>query len=193
MGNPEAIAFRPIGQNCFAGFIQTLQFKNRMEIAVSACLLGEKVRYDGKDKKNSFIVDELNKIATLIPFCPENLAFKTPREPISLVIIDNEFHIISNETKRDLTKILEDKAKKELLRLKKEKIDAIIFKSKSPSCALGSTDIFDGNKIYKGNGIFAKMCKEEFRNIPMIEETDLNDLKKRKEFLKRVFTQSQTP
>lgn len=148
-----------------------------MKIAVSACLLGQNVRYNGKNKRCDFLLDEVSKFATFIPFCPENLAFKTPREPISLFEFDNKIRVISNERKIDLTEKLDYFAKLELERLKKENIDAIILKSKSPSCGLGSTDIFskDGSIKGKGDGIFAKLCKEEFRDVLIVEEKDLNE------------------
>lgn len=32
-----------------------------MKLAVSSCLLGEKIRFDGEDKHDYFITDELGK------------------------------------------------------------------------------------------------------------------------------------
>ena len=47
----------------------------------SACLLGIKCRYDGKDKKNKKVIN-LSKKEILIPVCPEQLGgLSTPREP----------------------------------------------------------------------------------------------------------------
>lgn len=40
------------------------------KILVSACLLGEKCRYDGKECKNP-LIEQLNRYFDLVPFCPE--------------------------------------------------------------------------------------------------------------------------
>ena len=53
-----------------------------MNIMISACLLGYKVRYDGSDKLNQELIDIL-KDHILIPICPEYLAgFSIPHPPI---------------------------------------------------------------------------------------------------------------
>ena len=50
----------------------------------SACLLGIKCRYDGKDNLNERVI-ELAKKEKLIPVCPEQLGgLPTPREPAEI-------------------------------------------------------------------------------------------------------------
>ncbi|MEN8727530.1 MAG: DUF523 domain-containing protein, partial [Sulfurovum sp.] len=44
------------------------------KVAISACLLGEKCRYDATDNKNEILLEQL-KGMQLIPFCPEDFAF----------------------------------------------------------------------------------------------------------------------
>ena len=51
---------------------------------VSACLLGEYCRYDGKTKKDNTVVQAL-KDYEIIPFCPEAPLFGTPRERINVM------------------------------------------------------------------------------------------------------------
>ena len=46
-----------------------------MLIAVSGCLLGQKVRFDKGHKRDSFVMDELSTYADYVSFCPENMAF----------------------------------------------------------------------------------------------------------------------
>ncbi|WP_296824847.1 DUF523 domain-containing protein, partial [Sulfurovum sp.] len=50
-----------------------------MKIAVSGCLLGEKIRFDGQHKHDRFITQSLGKYVDFVSFCPEHLAFGTPR------------------------------------------------------------------------------------------------------------------
>ena len=62
---------------------------NAVRIAVSACLLGHKVRYDGGDKKNSILRSRLAKVAQLLPVCPEvEIGMGVPRPPIHVVEIN---------------------------------------------------------------------------------------------------------
>ncbi|MDD2653335.1 MAG: DUF523 and DUF1722 domain-containing protein [Sulfurimonas sp.] len=113
-----------------------------MNIAVSACLLGQKVRYDGGHKHDRFITDELGRYATFIPFCPEATAFGTPRSSIRLALRDDNVFVLSNEDNSDLTRQLLDKVYEEMHKIAGVNLSGITFKSKSPSCALGSAKIY---------------------------------------------------
>lgn len=59
---------------------------NKIKIAVSSCLLGEAVRYDGTDNHIEYITQQLAKEYTLISLCPEMaMGMGVPRPPIQLV------------------------------------------------------------------------------------------------------------
>ncbi|MCD6294805.1 MAG: DUF523 domain-containing protein, partial [Deltaproteobacteria bacterium] len=45
--------------------------ENRIKLGVSACLLGENVRYDGDHKLDRFIRDTLGEYVDFVPVCPE--------------------------------------------------------------------------------------------------------------------------
>ena len=58
----------------------------RIRLLVSACLLGEKVRYDGQHKYDSFLVEELGRFVEWEPICPESdCGMPTPRASMHLV------------------------------------------------------------------------------------------------------------
>ncbi|MDR2876604.1 MAG: DUF523 domain-containing protein, partial [Chromatiales bacterium] len=40
-------------------------------VGISACLLGEPVRYDGRDKRQEALCIELARCFELMPICPE--------------------------------------------------------------------------------------------------------------------------
>ena len=42
-----------------------------IRIGVSACLLGENVRYDGGHKKDRYLTDTLGRYLDYVPVCPE--------------------------------------------------------------------------------------------------------------------------
>ena len=140
---------------------------------VSACLLGEYCRYDGKTKKCEGIETLLEEYE-IIPFCPEAPLFGTPRERINVVMIDGKKHIVTDETNVDVT----EKLKNEIERFIVEhpNADRIILKSKSPSCGLGTTLILDENKevIAKGNGLAADLFLQHYKNSDISDELSLS-------------------
>ena len=43
----------------------------RIRLGISACLLGEPVRFDGGHKRDSFLVESLGQFVDWVPVCPE--------------------------------------------------------------------------------------------------------------------------
>jgi uncharacterized protein YbbK (DUF523 family)/uncharacterized protein YbgA (DUF1722 family) len=160
-----------------------------MKIAVSACLLGEKIRFDGGHKHDHFITDELGHFAEFISFCPEHLAFGTPRPSIRLVRQDNTVHVLSNKNATDLTEALVQSSRSDLDKLSNEPLCGIIFKSKSPSCGMGSAKVYLENGFCEGkeDGIFTSMCRERYALLPMEEEGRLQDPWLRENFVMQLF------
>lgn len=57
----------------------------KIRIGISACLLGEKVRYDGGHKWDRFITGTLGKYVDFVPVCPEvECGLGIPREAMRL-------------------------------------------------------------------------------------------------------------
>lgn len=160
-----------------------------MKIAVSGCLLGEKIRFDKGHKRDSFVMDELSSYADYISFCPENLAFGSPRPSIRIVRDEENLNIISNKTGEDLTKRLVENSNSELQKIKSQNIRAIIFKSKSPTCGLMSSKVYQTNGFADGkdDGVFTSLCKKEFGYLPMEEEGRLCDPWLRENFVMQLF------
>lgn len=140
-----------------------------LKAIISACLLGECCRYDGKTKAVDAVVEKY-KDFKIIPFCPEAPLFGTPRERINVVEIDGENRIITDKSNIDVTKLLRD----EINSFIKENLqaDAIVFKSKSPSCGLGTTPILNEKKevLKFGNGIAAEIFLREYKGINIADE-----------------------
>lgn len=160
-----------------------------MKLAVSACLLGEKVRYDGGHKRDRFITDQLSAYCSYVPFCPEALAFGTPRPSIRMVRDGEQNHIISNKDGADLTEHLLGFSNQELQKIASENLCGIIFKSKSPSCGLGSSKTYLQNGFSEGksDGIFVSLCRKQFPHLPMEEEGRLVDDWLRENFIMQIF------
>ena len=139
------------------------------KVIVSACLLGEYCRYDGKTKAENAVI-EAYKEYEIIPFCPEAPLFGTPRERISVVEVDGQNRIIKDVTKEDVTELLEQKIHSFID--KYPDIDAIVLKSKSPSCGYKTTPILDEKRdlLSYGDGIAAKIFQTRYKNTPIKDE-----------------------
>ena len=45
--------------------------EDKIKLGISSCLLGNKVRYDGQHKYDSWLVEELGAYVEYVPVCPE--------------------------------------------------------------------------------------------------------------------------
>ena len=143
-----------------------------MKIMVSACLLGDNVKYNGGNNKNDKLIDFL-KDYEIIKVCPECLGgLSTPRD--SSEIINNRVFTNKNI---DVTNEFMLGARKTLEIAKANNIKVAILKKNSPSC--GSDTIYDGtfsHKVVDGDGITAKLLKEN--NIIVFNEENYINIKK---------------
>jgi len=142
---------------------------SKKKVIISACILGEYCRYDGKTKEIN-AVKEAFKEYEIIPFCPEAPLFGTPRERISIIEVEGENRVITDETQLDVTNRLEE----EIISFCKKNplVDAIVLKSKSPSCGYKTTPILDknGNVVEIADGIAAQIFTKFYPNIAILDE-----------------------
>jgi len=143
------------------------------KILISACLLGEYVRYDGgnSDIRDNKLIKKLLNHDMLIPICPEVLGgLNTPR-----VAVELKAEKAINKNGIDKTIEFKKGANIALHVAQANNIKIAIMKSKSPSC--GSDNIYDGTfskSLIKGDGITVKTLKKH--NIKIFTENDLNEL-----------------
>ena len=113
---------------------------------MSACLLGHKVRYDGKEK--TLAVEQFSSFrhfskVDFIPFCPEvGIGLSVPRAKIQLVKEKQQpIRLLGAENHSwDVTEELTSYAHNFLQQY--PDINCYIVKSKSPSCGYQSTPLF---------------------------------------------------
>lgn len=141
------------------------------KVIISACLLGENCRYDGKTKKLSKILQKY-KDYEIIPFCPEAPLFGTPRERISVLHVEGKDKIFTDSTCRDVTEVLEEEINSFIKN--NLDVDEIILKSKSPSCGLGTTPILNEKREFVkfGDGIAAKIFKQKYLHVEIKDERE---------------------
>jgi uncharacterized protein YbgA (DUF1722 family)/uncharacterized protein YbbK (DUF523 family) len=161
-----------------------------IKIGVSACLLGEKVRYDGGHKHDRYITDILGRYFTFVPVCPEvECGLPVPRESMRLVGDPEAPRLVTVRTGVDLTDQMTGWARKRVRELEKEGLSGFIFKSKSPSSGMERVKVYDRNGAFRsdGVGLFARAFMEQFPQLPVEEEGRLNDLPLRESFIESVF------
>ena len=153
-------------------------------VGVSACLLGEEVRYNGAHKLDDFVCGALARVVDLRPVCPEvDIGLGVPREPIQLTRSNNGTRLVATESGADLTAAMESYAEAKVRELDAAGICGYVLKARSPSCGLGSVPI-DG--AGGGDGLFAATLRKLCERLPTTEETSLEEAADREAFLARV-------
>jgi uncharacterized protein YbgA (DUF1722 family)/uncharacterized protein YbbK (DUF523 family) len=161
-----------------------------VRLGVSACLLGQEVRYDGGHKRDSFLTDVLARFVRFVPVCPEEEAgFGTPREAMRLERGAGEIRLVTVRTRRDVTAQLRAATSRRINQLAGLGLDGYILKKDSPSCGLVRVKIYTpgGAAERTGRGLFASALTQALPNLPVEDEGRLHDARLRENFIVRVF------
>jgi len=165
--------------------------ENRIKIGVSACLLGENVRWNGGHSRDRYLTDTLGLYVEYVPVCPEvECGMGVPRETLRLAGDPDNPSLVTSKTNIDHTDRMNRWARKRVKDLEKENLCGFIFKKKSPSSGLFNVPVrtSKGMPQKKGQGIFARIFTEHFPLIPVEEEGRLHDPKLRETFIEQIFT-----
>jgi uncharacterized protein YbgA (DUF1722 family)/uncharacterized protein YbbK (DUF523 family) len=161
-----------------------------IKIGISACLVGEKVRYDGGHKHDRYITDTLGKFFTFVPVCPEvESGMPTPREAMRLEGDPSAPRLVTRGSRIDKTGQMLAFCDRKIRELRHEELCGFIFKKDSPSSGLYRVKIYnDGMAARSGSGLFAAAVARHFPFLPLEEEGRLNDPAIRENFIERVFS-----
>jgi uncharacterized protein YbbK (DUF523 family) len=184
-----------------------------MRVGISACLLGQEVRYDGGHKRDSFLMEMLSPRVEWVPVCPEvEMGLGTPREPLQLVRVGAATRMITIRTGIDHTDAMNAWAARRLETLAAEDLDGYVLKSASPSCGVEGVKIFsDAGRLRPtasakasasppelqrrrkpdatgtgGRGLFATALLARFPFLPVEEEVRLRDADLCEAFINRL-------
>ncbi|PHS42294.1 MAG: hypothetical protein COB07_00710 [Sulfurovum sp.] len=130
------------------------------KVAISACLLGEKCRYDASDNRDEKLLSLLRG-AELISFCPEDDAFGTPRPTMDLIETKEGHKAISNSSGEDLSSPVIEYAAAFFER--HTDIDLFIGKDRSPSCGVCSARLYNEEKNLLSSQEAGLMAKEAIK------------------------------
>lgn len=161
----------------------------RPVLGVSSCLLGERVRYDGRDKREPYLADTLQAYFELRPVCPEvGIGLGVPRPPIHLVGDPERPRVVGvGDERLDVTGALEDFGRRTAAEL--SGVSGYLFKRGSPSCGLRAVPVAadDRGPGGQGTGAYARQIRSAHPALPTAEERLLRDPRRREAFLECVY------
>jgi uncharacterized protein YbbK (DUF523 family) len=158
-------------------------------IGVSACLLGEQVRYDGGHKHDRYITDTLGSFFNLLPVCPEvGCGMGTPREAMRLEGNPANPRLMTRQSRIDKTDQMLAYCESKVRELEGENLCGFVFKKDSPSSGLFRVKVYgeDGVPVMVGRGFFADAFVRHFPLLPVAEDEYLSDPANSEEFITRV-------
>jgi uncharacterized protein YbgA (DUF1722 family)/uncharacterized protein YbbK (DUF523 family) len=163
----------------------------KIKLGISACLLGENVRYDGGHKLDRFLTDTLGQYVEYVPVCPEvECGLPIPRQSMHLEGDPESPRLVTSRTKQDMTDRMVNWAMRRVDELEKEGLCGFIFKSDSPSSGMERVRVYNekGMPVKKGVGMFARIFMDHFPLLPVEDEGRLHDPELRENFVERIFT-----
>jgi len=158
----------------------------QIKIAVSACLLGHNVRYDGNNKHIALEKYFNPAIFELVAICPEvEMGLSIPRPAIQIIYNKGIRLVQVDQIDKDYTQQMESWFKNEQVRL--TEFSGFILKSRSPSCGYQSTIHFHSEKKHSiGNGIFVELLAKQIKQPAIIDEQKLNQIHLLQNFIKKI-------
>ncbi len=164
--------------------------KAEVRIGISACLLGQPVRYDGGHKRDAFLTESLARFVTFVPVCPEvEIGLGTPRESLRLERAPRGMRLVEPRTGRDHTSAMRAYAEARVRALARLDLSGYVLKERSPSCGMEGVRTYDARGVpaASGRGLFAEALLARCPLLPVEEEGRLRDPWRRASFLERVF------
>ena len=161
-----------------------------IRIGISACLLGERVRFDGGHKRDPFLSETFGRFVEWVPLCPEvECGFGTPREAMRLVGEHDRVRLLTVKTRIDLTRQMECFSRSRVAALTAENLSGYVLKKDSPTCGLERVKVYGNHGVpaRSGRGLFAAALVDAFPHLPIEEEGRLIDPRLRDNFVERVF------
>lgn len=166
----------------------------KINVGISACLLGHAVRYNGGHTRSKLCLNTLSEYFNYRSFCPEVAAgFGVPRPTLRLVgdvaaprlvFSDDPQKDVTSELSRAITPVLDSFTD----------LDGYILMKNSPSCGLGRIKVYQDNgypHVDKTQGLFTRALQQRYPSLPIEEEGRLNDPRLRENFILRVFAHHQ--
>ncbi|PVZ85896.1 hypothetical protein C9426_17435 [Serratia sp. S1B] len=163
---------------------------DKILIGISACLLGNAVRFDGGHKRCEFAVDQLSPYVQFEPICPEMaIGLPTPRPALRLVKNQQQTLLChSSDHQVEVTAKMQAFSQQCVANL--THLCGYLVCAKSPSCGMERVKVYDENGSgarKSGVGLFTAELLRQMPWLPVEEDGRLNDPELRENFVERVF------
>jgi uncharacterized protein YbbK (DUF523 family) len=155
-------------------------------VGISACLLGQQVRFDGGHKRELFLTDLFGKFVDWVAICPEvEIGMGVPRETVRLVGTLSHPRMIAEKSGKDWTDEMNRFAAKRVGDIAEKHLSGYVLKKNSPSCGMERVKVYKFKSMAElhGRGLFAAALMNQWPLLPVEEEGRLNDLKLRENFI----------
>lgn len=153
------------------------------KVLVSACLLGQPVRYDGRASGHPDVLQAWQREGRVVPLCPEVAGgLPTPRPPAEIpggqggAVLDGDAQVVTI-VGEDVSAAFLAGARLALELVRRHGIRVAVLKSGSPSCGnrLVYDGTFSGSKI-NGEGVTSALLRRE--GVLVFSELELDEAAK---------------
>ncbi|CAM3761487.1 hypothetical protein CCOS865_04845 [Pseudomonas reidholzensis] len=163
---------------------------SKPRLGISACLLGQNVRYNAGHKASDLCLSTFEAHFDWVPLCPEvAIGLGVPRDPIRLVGDPQRPEVVASRNPgADLSGAL--RAYGEQMAQDIGDVCGYIFMQKSPSCGLERVKVYQDNghpALKGGRGAYADAFCSARPDLPVEEEGRLHDPVLRENFISRVY------
>lgn len=168
----------------------------KIKLGVSACVIGEKVRFDSGHKRSSFVANDLVEFVDFVPVCPEvGIGLPVPRPTIRLLDRGPEFEglrlVETKDVTADYTQKMQNFSEKKIQALLKMDLCGYVVCAKSPTCGMERVKVYRENGYVAsekiGVGMFTQILMDQLPWLPIEEDGRLNDPVLRENFVFRIF------
>jgi len=148
------------------------------KVLVSACLLGQPVRYDGRASGHPDMLQQWQAEGRVVPLCPEVVGgLPTPRPPAEIIggqgaqVLDGGVQVLT-VTGEDVSAAFLAGAQQALALVRRHGIRVAVLKAGSPSCGnrLTYDGTFSGVKV-PGEGVTAALLRRD--GVQVFSEQEL--------------------
>jgi uncharacterized protein YbgA (DUF1722 family)/uncharacterized protein YbbK (DUF523 family) len=162
-----------------------------IRVGISACLLGQRVRWDGGHKSDPFLIGMLGRYVQWVPVCPEvEVGLPVPRDTLRLVRRGDEVRMVMPRTGADHTDVMRAYAARAARDLQGRDLCGFVLKKDSPTCGMARVKVYPergGSAARDGRGLFAAELIRCMPSLPIEEEGRLSDPGLRENFVERLF------
>jgi uncharacterized protein YbgA (DUF1722 family)/uncharacterized protein YbbK (DUF523 family) len=162
---------------------------SKPKIGISACLVGEPVRFNGGHKKHEWISSSLSQTADFQHFCPEvGIGQPTPRPAMRLLAKDGAIIATDSDSQTEnFTTKLKDYYHEQHPDI--AELDGFILMQGSPSCGMERVKLYGTGVMPEksGTGIFAHELINNNPLMPVEEAGRLGDAGIAESFLSRLY------